>query len=59
MPVWTAAGVCVLGWSWSQSRSPYFRFEPEQDPESALRSVQEPVKIFKGPSFCNDDCCQT
>ena len=31
----------------------------EQEPklESTLRSVQEPVKIFKGPIFCTDACC--
>ena len=42
-PEWTPAGVCILGWS--RSRSQYFRFEPE--PESTLRSVQEPIEIFK------------
>jgi len=52
-PEWTPAGVCILGWS--RSRSQYFRFEPE--PESTLRSVQEPIEIFKGPNFCNDACC--
>ena len=40
-PEWTPAGVCILGWS--RSRSQYFRFEPEQEPESTLRSVQEPI----------------
>jgi len=55
VPEWTPAGVCILGWSWSQ----YFRFEPEQELESTLRSVQEPIKSFKGPDFCNDACCQT
>jgi len=49
VPEWTPAGVCILGWS----RSQYFRFEPE----STLRSAQEPIKIFKGPNFCNDGCC--
>ena len=31
------------------SRSQYFKFEPEQEPglEFTLRSVQEPIKIFK------------
>ena len=42
------AGVCILGWS--RSRSQYFRLEPEQEPESTLRSVQEPIKIFR-PKF--------
>jgi len=50
-PEWTPAGVCILGWS----RSQYFRFE--QEPESTLRSVQEPIKIFRRPNFCNDACC--
>jgi len=54
-PEWTPAGVCILGGS--RSRSRYFRFEPKQEPESTLRSVQEPIKIFKGPNFCNDACC--
>jgi len=40
-----------------QSRSQYFRFEPEQEPEPILRSVQEQIKIFKRPNFCNDACC--
>jgi len=55
---WTPAGVCILGRS--RRRSQYFRFEPEQDPEpeSTLRSVQEPIKILKGPNFWNDACCQ-
>jgi len=44
-PESSLAGVCILGWS--RSRSQYFRFEPE----STLRSVQEPIKIFKGPNF--------
>jgi len=26
-------------------------------PELALRSVQEPIKVYKGPNFCNDACC--
>ena len=47
MPEWTPAGVCIFGWS--RSRSQFFRLEPEQKPESTLRSVQEPIKIFKGP----------
>ena len=55
MPEWTPAGVCILGWS--RNRSQYFRFDPEQEPESTLRSVQEPIEIFKGPNFCNDACC--
>ena len=42
-PEWAPAGVCILG----RSRSQYFRFETE--PESTLRSVQEPIKNFKGP----------
>jgi len=45
VPEWTPAGVCILGWSRSRSRSQYFRFEPE--PESTLRFVQEPIKMFK------------
>jgi len=56
VPEWTPARVCILDWrrSWSQ----YFRFEP--GPESILRSVQEPIKNFKGPNLCNDACfCQT
>ena len=57
MPEWTPARVCILGWS--RSWSEYLRFEPEQEPESTLRSVQEPIKRFKGPNFCNDACCQT
>ena len=59
MPEWTPAGVCILGWSRSRSQSQYFKFEPEQEPEpeSTLRSVQEPIKIFKGPNFCSDACC--
>jgi len=51
VPEWTPAGVCILGWS--RSRSQYFRFEPV----STLRSMQESIKIFKGPNFCNDACC--
>ena len=47
VPEWTPAGVWILGWS--RSRSQYFRFEPEQEPKSTLRSVEEPIKIFKGP----------
>jgi len=42
-------GVWILDRSKSWSRSQYFRFKPEQEPESALRSVQEPIKIFQGP----------
>jgi len=34
-PEWSPAGVCIFGCS--RSRSQYFRFEPEQEPESALR----------------------
>jgi len=30
-------------------------FEPE--PEATIKSVQEPIKIFKGPNFCNYACC--
>ena len=41
----TPAGVWIFG----RSRSQYFRFEPEQEPESTLRSVQELIKYFKGP----------
>jgi len=26
-----------------------FRFEPEQEPESTLRSLQKAIKIFKEP----------
>ena len=44
---WTPAGVCILSWSWS--RSQHFRFEPEPEAKSELRSVQEPIKNFKGP----------
>jgi len=55
VPEWTPVGVCILGWS--RSRSQYFRFEPEQEPESTLRSVQEQNKNFKGPNFCNGACC--
>ena len=60
LPEWTPAGVCNLGCSRSWSRSQYFRLEPEQDPEpeSALRSAQEPIKNFKGPNFRNDACRQ-
>ena len=57
MPEWPPAGVCIFGWI--RSRSQYFRFEPEQEPESTLRAVQEPIKIFKGPNFENDGCCRT
>jgi len=53
VPEWTPAGVYILGWS--RGRSQYFRFEPE----STLRSVQEPIKNFKGLIFCNDTCWQT
>jgi len=36
-------------------RSQYFSFEPE----STLRSVEDPIKIFKGPNFGNDaGCCR-
>ena len=52
-PEWTPARVCILGWSRSQRQ--YFRFE--QEPESTSRSVQELIKIFKGPNFCNYACC--
>jgi len=55
VPEWTPAGFCNLGWS--RSRSQYFRFEPEQEPESTFGSVQEPIKNFKALDFCNDDCC--
>jgi len=34
----------MLGWSWSQSQ--YFKFEQELEPESTLRSVQEPINIL-------------
>jgi len=44
VPEWTPAGVCILGWS--RSRSQYFKFEQESEPESTLRSVQEPNKIL-------------
>jgi len=54
-PEWIPAGVCILGWS--RSRNQYFRFEPEKEPESTLRFVQELNKIFKGPNFCNYACC--
>jgi len=47
--------VCILGRS--RSWSHYFGFEPES--ESTLRSVQEPIIIFKQPNFCDDACCQT
>ena len=40
-----SGGVCILGRS--RSRSQYFRFE--QEPKSTVRSVQEPMKHFKGP----------
>ena len=53
VPVWTPAGVCILG----RSRSQYFRFE--QELESTLRSVQEPIKNFKRHNLGNDACCQT
>jgi len=55
VPEWTPAGVCILGWS--RSRSQYFKFEPEQEPASRLRSVQEPIEIFNRPKFWNDACC--
>jgi len=42
-PEWTPDRVCILGWS--RSRSQYFRFEPEQEPKSTWRSVQEPIKL--------------
>jgi len=41
-PGWTPAGV------WIFCRSQYFKFKPEQEPESTFRSVQEPIKHFKG-----------
>jgi len=52
VPEWTPAGVGILGWSRSRSRSQYFKFEPEQElePESTLKSVQD-QNIFKGPNF--------
>ena len=34
-------------------------FGLEQEPESTLRSMQEPIKNFKGPNFGNDACFQT
>ena len=51
---------CTTQLEWAQSRddhgagmhsgrSPYFKFDPEQEPESTLRSVQELNKYFKGP----------
>jgi len=46
VPQWTPAGIWIL--VWNRSRSHCFRFEPQQE-ESKLRSVQEPIKIFKGP----------
>ena len=46
---WTPAGVWILGWSRNRSRSPYFRFGPEQEQELTLRTVQETVKLFQGP----------
>jgi len=48
VPEWTPAGVCILGWSGNRSRNhyQYFRFEPKQEPESTLRSVQEPINIW-------------
>jgi len=45
VPKWTPAGVWILGWS--RSRSQYFRFEPEQEPESRLRSVQKPITLLR------------
>ena len=42
-PEWTLAGVCIFGWSSSQRQ--YFRFEPE--PESPLRSAQEPINFLR------------
>ena len=41
----TPARVCILGRRRSRSRSQYFWFE--QEPEFALRSVQDPIKIFR------------
>jgi len=54
---WTPAGIYILGWS--RSRSQYFRLEPEPEPEpgSILKYVQDPIKNFKGPDFCNGACC--
>ena len=43
----TTGGVWIFGRS--RSRSQYCKFEPQQDPEWTLRSVQEPNKHFKGP----------
>jgi len=42
---WTPAEVWIFGGS--RSRSQCFKFEHE--PESTFRSVQEPIKYFKGP----------
>ena len=44
MPEWTPAGVWIFG------RSQYFRFKPEQEPESTIRSMREPIKHFQGTS---------
>ena len=63
MPGWTPAGVCILGWSRSRSAGVDsgrgLHFGLEQEPESTLRSMQEPIKNFKGPNFGNDACFQT
>jgi len=45
VPEWTPAGVWIFGRSRSRSRSQYVKFEPK----STFRSVQEPIKYFKGP----------
>jgi len=42
---WTPAGA----WIFVRSRSQYFKFEQESELESKFRSVQEPIKCFKGP----------
>jgi len=42
VPEWTPAGVWIFG------RSQYFRFKPEQEPESTIRSMREPIKDFQG-----------
>ena len=52
-------GHATVEWTWwrhhrtfaAQTDYEYFRFE--QEPESTSRSVQEPIKIFKGPHFYN------
>ena len=40
-----SARVWILGRN--RSRSQYFKLEPEQEPESTLRSVQESIKHTK------------